>query len=215
MLNILFRLAIFSALAWLLIRYLSSRLRGSDTPQIAHTLPPEPPAPQVRTPQPLAPATPPVQVHAPEPSAPPVAEEPPPIPEALPPAPATLGAAEEPAPSASEPVPAVVEESPPETPVLDAVAAAVPDDLTQIEGLGPKSAAVLQAAGITTFAHLAAHDVVSLQEIVHAAGLRLVHPETWPEQAALLAAGDLEGFKRLTADLKGGRRTPATPSDGS
>jgi ribosomal protein L30 len=89
-------------------------------------------------------------------------------------------------------------------------AAATPaqaDDLEQIEGIGPKIASVLKAAGIVTFADLAAADTSRLAEILEQEpNLRLADPGTWPEQAALAAAGDWDGFKALTERLKGGKR---------
>lgn len=94
----------------------------------------------------------------------------------------------------------------------EAVAAAAPamppqpDDLTIMEGIGPKIASVLAAAGVTTFAQLAAADVDWLREVMLAAGLRLADPTTWPEQSRLAAAGDWEGLKELQGQLKGGRR---------
>ncbi|MCO6449410.1 MAG: DUF4332 domain-containing protein [Caldilineales bacterium] len=58
------------------------------------------------------------------------------------------------------------------------------DDLTKITGIGPKVAAILQAHGINTFAQLAATDVEQLRQILDESGLRMISPETWPEQAA-------------------------------
>jgi len=81
-----------------------------------------------------------------------------------------------------------------------------PDDLVAIEGIGPKIAGVLKAAGITTFADLAATDVERLSEILHEANLRLADPTTWPEQAQLAAEGKWDEFKALQGSLKGGRR---------
>ena len=81
-----------------------------------------------------------------------------------------------------------------------------PDDLKRIEGIGPKIASLLQDAGITTFAQLAAADVERLREILDAVNLRIANPTTWPEQAALAAAGDWEGLASLQGELKGGRR---------
>ena len=84
----------------------------------------------------------------------------------------------------------------------------VADDLTRIEGIGPKLALKLAEAGITTFAALAATPVERLEALIAAAGARfkLARPQTWPEQAALLAAGDDAGFAALAAQLKGGVR---------
>jgi predicted flap endonuclease-1-like 5' DNA nuclease len=94
-----------------------------------------------------------------------------------------------------------------EPPVPGAVAEA--DDLKRIEGIGPKIASVLQAAGITTFAQLAAAEVGQIEQILEEESprlRRLADPGTWPEQAALAAAGDWEGLEALQQQLKGGRR---------
>jgi len=81
------------------------------------------------------------------------------------------------------------------------------DDLELIEGIGPKVAGVLTAAGIVTFADLAAAETSRLTEILQQEpNLRLVDPSTWSEQAALAAAGKWDEFKVLTEQLKGGRR---------
>jgi len=81
------------------------------------------------------------------------------------------------------------------------------DDLELIEGIGPKIADILQAAGIVTFADLAAADTSRLAEILEQEpNLRMADPGTWPDQAALAAAGDWDAFKALTEQLKGGRR---------
>jgi predicted flap endonuclease-1-like 5' DNA nuclease len=82
----------------------------------------------------------------------------------------------------------------------------VPDDLTVLEGIGPKIASVLQAAGITTFAQLAATDLSRIQQILQEADLRLADPSSWAEQASLAAAGKWDEFKTLTDSLKGGRK---------
>lgn len=92
-----------------------------------------------------------------------------------------------------------------------AAAAAAPakgDDLTEIEGVGPKIAAALNEAGIHTFAEVAGTSVDRLKEILATGGehLKQWDPATWPEQAALAAKGDLEAFKKLKEELKGGRR---------
>ncbi len=85
-------------------------------------------------------------------------------------------------------------------------APAAHDDLKQIEGIGPKIEGVLNAAGITTFAQLAATDVARLREILKAADVRIGYPDTWPEQAALAAAGKWDELKALQDQLQGGRR---------
>ncbi len=87
------------------------------------------------------------------------------------------------------------------------VEAPKPDDLKVIEGIGPKISSLLQAAGIMTFAQLAATDVSRLKEIIAEAGLSaLADPTTWPDQASLAAAGKWDELEALQDALKGGRR---------
>lgn len=96
--------------------------------------------------------------------------------------------------------PALAEEV---APAAEAVAA--PDDLTLIEGIGPKSAAALIENGIMTFAQVAAMTAGQLEQAVKGRGVRLVgSTATWPQQAALAAAGDFEALAELQAKLKGG-----------
>ena len=78
--------------------------------------------------------------------------------------------------------------------------------LRKIEGIGPKIQVTLQAAGIDTFAQLAASKPEDLKQILVDAGIRLGDPTTWPEQAALAAAGNWDELKEFQGTLKGGRR---------
>ena len=91
---------------------------------------------------------------------------------------------------------------------LDWAMGTEPDDLTKIEGIGPKIAGLLQAAGITTFARLATVDVERLRQILDQGGRRfnLADPETWPMQASLAAAGRWGVLENLQEELLGGRR---------
>ena len=50
-------------------------------------------------------------------------------------------------------------------PDLSPVSDAAPDDLTRIEGIGPKISAALQQAGIRTFGQLAALEPAALQQL--------------------------------------------------
>jgi hypothetical protein len=101
----------------------------------------------------------------------------------------------------AEPVAGVEAIAPPR-----AAEAPAPDDLQRIEGIGPKISGLLQAAGITTFAQLAAGDVGRLERIVREAGITIADPTTWPEQARLAAAGRWDELEVLQEELKGGRR---------
>lgn len=77
------------------------------------------------------------------------------------------------------------------------------DDLTTVEGIGPKIAELCAGMGISTWRQLGETDVATLQSMLDAGGSRFsVHsPESWPRQAQLLAAGDWAGFKALTDEL--------------
>jgi large subunit ribosomal protein L4 len=89
------------------------------------------------------------------------------------------------------------------------------EDLKRIEGIGPKINDALLAAGINTFAELAAATEDSLKAALESAGMRS-HPSmgTWAEQAALLASGDEAGFVALTEKLVAGRAVPTEDKEG-
>jgi len=80
------------------------------------------------------------------------------------------------------------------------------DDLTKLEGIGPKVSKILNEAGITTFADLAAADDAEVDKILDAAGLQMMDSAGWIEQAKLAAKGDMESLAKLQDELKGGRR---------
>lgn len=63
--------------------------------------------------------------------------------------------------------------------------APVRDDLTKINGVGPKTAALLYNAGINTFVKLAETPTEQLQAVLDEAGrrYRAIDPGSWPEQA--------------------------------
>jgi predicted flap endonuclease-1-like 5' DNA nuclease len=92
-----------------------------------------------------------------------------------------------------------------ETTSEQAVPPRQPDDLKRIEGIGPKVSGLLNESGVFTFAQLAGTDVDRLRVIVDEAGLTMMNPASWPEQARLAASGDWDALARLQDDLKGGR----------
>ncbi|HEX5112565.1 MAG TPA: 30S ribosomal protein S1 [Saprospiraceae bacterium] len=112
--------------------------------------------------------------------------------------------AEESAPVAEEPAP-VAEEAAPKAKASKAKASG--DDLKIIEGIGPKIAEILHAAGINTFAELAAANPESIRGILAEQGSRFkVHdPETWPKQAQLAVEGKMDELQALKDSLKGGK----------
>jgi predicted flap endonuclease-1-like 5' DNA nuclease len=86
-------------------------------------------------------------------------------------------------------------------------APSVKDDLTKIEGIGPKIAELLNNAGIDTFATLAGTKKTSISQILTNAGSRYAmhDPTTWSQQAKLAATGKWEQLKKLQDELKGGK----------
>ncbi|MDP2290856.1 MAG: hypothetical protein Q8M22_06680 [Actinomycetota bacterium] len=83
------------------------------------------------------------------------------------------------------------------------------NDLTVLEGIGPKIANLLQTNDIKTWWQLYLTDVGALRSLLESAGPRFqVHdPGSWPQQAGLLARGEWQQFKALTDALRGGRRS--------
>lgn len=80
------------------------------------------------------------------------------------------------------------------------------DDLVKIEGIGPKVAKILADAGITTFAELARMKVSDVQKILNEAGMQMMDPEGWVDQAKLAAKGDWDALEKMQEQLKGGRK---------
>jgi large subunit ribosomal protein L21 len=77
------------------------------------------------------------------------------------------------------------------------------DDLKKVEGIGPKIAETLNAAGISTFAELAKTDAAKIAEII--ADVRGNHvTDTWPKQAQLAADGKWDELQKWQDELDGG-----------
>ena len=140
----------------------------------------------------------------PTPEPEPVAEAPAPESEPTPePEPVAEAPAEEPAP---EPTP-----EPEPEPVAAAPAAPAedvkPDDLTKIEGIGPKIKQLLIDGGIPTFAALAATPAEKVKEILVAAGSRyqMHNPATWGQQAQMAADGKWDELKKWQDESDGGK----------
>lgn len=81
-----------------------------------------------------------------------------------------------------------------------------PDDLRRIEGIGPKVEKLLNDEGIRSFEALSRANAAELQEKLDRAGLQMMDPEGWIEQAKLAARGEWEELKKLQDELQGGRR---------
>lgn len=85
----------------------------------------------------------------------------------------------------------------------------VKQDLTFVEGIGPKVRALLAQNGINDFKQLADTPLSRLADILVQGGARfnLCHPDTWLEQAKLASAGEWEALDSLKKQLKGGHYT--------
>ena len=84
--------------------------------------------------------------------------------------------------------------------------AAKADDLTKIEGAGPKAAEALANSGIDSYAKLAKADPEKIKEILTEASSRMAHldPTTWPKQAQMAADGKWDELKEWQDNAKGG-----------
>lgn len=112
---------------------------------------------------------------------------------------------EESAPSAEpEPIPA---------PSIILAAEGQRDDLTVIEGIGPKIQELLYQYGIRTYRQLASTDVTRIKEILRSAGPQLAmhDPGTWTAQALLAANDQWENLKAYQDYLSAGK-SPKKPS---
>ncbi len=80
------------------------------------------------------------------------------------------------------------------------------DDLTKIEGVGPKAAEALVNAGMGTFADLAKGDSDKIKELLTEASSRMAHldPTSWPKQAQMAADGKWDELKEWQDNVKGG-----------
>ena len=80
------------------------------------------------------------------------------------------------------------------------------NDLTVVEGIGPKINELFNNAGIKTFAQLAATSVPQMRKVLDDGGsrFRIANPSTWAQQSALAAANKWTELKKLQDALSGG-----------
>ncbi|WP_245593012.1 helix-hairpin-helix domain-containing protein [Crocinitomix catalasitica] len=95
-----------------------------------------------------------------------------------------------------------------EAPKKAAAKSAKGDDLTKIEGVGPKLASVLNEGGLNSYAEVAAASVADIQKILDEAegNYARFSPDTWPQQAQLAADGKWDELKVLQDELDGGKK---------
>ena len=80
------------------------------------------------------------------------------------------------------------------------------NDLTVVEGIGPKINELFNNAGVKTFVQLAAQNVTQMRKVLDDGGsrFRIANPSTWAQQAALAADNKWEELKKLQDNLSGG-----------
>lgn len=114
------------------------------------------------------------------------------------------------APAKAKPVP---KKAAPKTASFDLAAAKAAgftikqaDDLTVIEGIGPKINDLFKENGVKTFAQLAQQTVPQMRAILDKGGARyrMANPATWAQQSALAADNKWAALKTLQDELSGG-----------
>ncbi len=116
------------------------------------------------------------------------------------------------------PVVETVVESAAEVVVEESAAASVTetsasrDDLTKIEGIGPKIAEILYSKGVNTFAELAATSPEQIKTWLDEAGpaYKVHDPASWPMQAEMAASGKWDELDVWQAAHKGGKMGETT-----
>lgn len=80
------------------------------------------------------------------------------------------------------------------------------DDLTKIEGIGPKAAEALVGNGIDTYSELAGTTPEKIKEVLTEASSTMAHldPTSWPKQAKMAADGKWDELKEWQDNAKGG-----------
>ncbi len=80
------------------------------------------------------------------------------------------------------------------------------DDLTLIEGIGPKIAELFNAHGITTWKKLSETSISDCKDILEKGGnnYAMHNPATWPKQAGLAHEGKWKELKKWQDELSGG-----------
>lgn len=135
------------------------------------------------------------------------------------PKPAATPAMAAPATKAASPAPAATPKAAPKsaTPkaaaVIDLAAAKKAgfalknaNDLTVVEGIGPKINELFNNAGVKTFAQLASQTLPQMRKVLDDGGsrFRIANPSTWGQQAALAAENKWDELKKLQDNLSGG-----------
>lgn len=84
--------------------------------------------------------------------------------------------------------------------------AGMADDLTRIEGIGPKYSETLIAAGVNTFQEIVNLDIAGLEKVLDDAGMRRpASLDSWVPQAAFAVRDDWDGLAAFQETLNAGR----------
>jgi len=90
-------------------------------------------------------------------------------------------------------------------PAVEAAELAAGDDLSILDGVGPKYADALRASGVTTFAQLSEMTPEAIEETLAKANEPLIaghNADTWPRQAKLAAAQEWSALRRYIDSTK-------------
>ncbi len=119
---------------------------------------------------------------------------------------ATDAKKDEPAPKKEEKATEAKAEAPIKEEAAPVATESTNDDLTKVEGIGPKAAEALVAAGIASYAKLAEANPEKVKEILTEASSRMAHldPTSWPKQAKMAADGKWDELKEWQDNVKGG-----------
>lgn len=82
------------------------------------------------------------------------------------------------------------------------------DDLTVIEGIGPKINELFKNSGLKTFTDVSSASVKEMRAILDQGGARyrMANPGTWAKQAKLAANNKWAELKKLQDELSGGKK---------
>jgi predicted flap endonuclease-1-like 5' DNA nuclease len=80
------------------------------------------------------------------------------------------------------------------------------NDLTVVEGIGPKINELFKDNGIKSFTDLANQSIPQMRAILDKGGsrFRIANPETWAQQATLAASNKWTELRKLQNELSGG-----------
>jgi len=87
----------------------------------------------------------------------------------------------------------------------------IENDLSAVEGVGPKTAEVLQKNGVKSWSDLSMKTPLEIKEILSKSGSRFSHidPSSWPRQAKLASGNHWTRLEKLQDEMDGGKTIKA------